>query len=94
MASKAVLKGWEWPLLRWGLVLWWLSIAIYVAIPDYPYGTPIWVWATLDKNGFLHEEFYIATFFVALITLTYYWENLRRTKVILHAAVKRIEKGV
>jgi len=50
----------------WRLIgsLWtaaFLFIAIYVAIPDYPYGVPIWVWMTSDPNGFLHEEFYIAT---------------------------------
>jgi len=83
-----------WTFLRSCLALAWLTTTVYVAIPDYPYGTPIWVWTTMDPNGFLHEEFYIAGMFVLLITLTYYWQRMSQVKVLLKTAVRRIEKDL
>ena len=50
----------KWAVIGSVWTAWWLFIAIYVTIPDYPYGVPIWQWVTLDSNGYLHEMFYIA----------------------------------
>ena len=67
--------GWEWSFLRWTLVACCLSTILYVSIPDYPYGVPLWTWMTLDANGYLHEVFYITVGFLVLIDLTYRWQR-------------------
>ena len=54
----------QWQLLRWLWTALYASTALYVSIPDYPYGTPLWSWLTLDQNGYLHEMFYITVFWL------------------------------
>lgn len=49
----------------WSVIgsLWtaaFLFLMIYVAIPDYPYGVPLWESICLDPNGFWHELYYLA----------------------------------
>ncbi len=86
--------GWEWTFLRCCLAISWLTTTVYVAIPDYPYDYKLWYWLCMDPNGFLHEAFYIAAFFVSMITLTYFWERLSCAKCVLKRTVKRIEKDL
>ena len=83
--AKAILT---WSRLRWILVICWLCLTLRVAIPDYPYGVPLWQSLVLDQNGFWHEAFYIAVGFLVLIDLTYHWEK-KGQRVYLR--VKRTE---
>ena len=84
MAFKKVLSAWL--LLRWTLVACWLSTSLYCSIPDYPYGTPLWIVLTWDANGWLHEMFYIAVGFFVLIDLTYHWQNRGKRFRVLRSA--------
>ena len=34
-------------------------LSIYIAVPDYPYGVPLWQSLTMDANGFWHELWYV-----------------------------------
>jgi len=73
MASGEAMNAWQ--LIRWLLAACWLSLTIRVAIPDYPYGTPLWQSLIWDANGFWHEAFYIAVGFLVLIDITYHWQR-------------------
>ena len=66
---------WPWTLLRVALFLTAISTTVYVSIPDYPSGIPVWEWLTTDPNGYLHEVFYIWTFFLVGIDLSYRFEE-------------------
>lgn len=87
----------SWDFLRICLGLSWLTTTIYVAIPDYPYDYKLWYSICMDPNGFWHEAFYIATMFIATITLTYFWELLavlRSGKGVFKLVLRRIEKDL
>jgi len=84
--------GQEWSLLRWTLAGCFLSTATYVTIPDYPWGTPLFTVLAYDPNGWLHEMFYIATFFAIALWLTYIFEerSLRVRRLRLWERVRRL----
>ena len=62
------------------MVLTAISTTVYVTIPDYPWGTPFWVVAVMDPNGWLHECFYIWAFFLVAVDLTYRFEEKSRKR--------------
>ena len=64
-----------WSVLRWGAGLWFVLQAVYVTIPDYPYGYRLWYWLTCDPNGYLHEMFYLVTFYVVFLWVTFELEH-------------------
>lgn len=64
----------SWSRFRWLIALTGLIVELRVMIPDYPWGTPFWIVACWDKNGWLHEAFYIAVGFLVLIDISYYWQ--------------------
>jgi len=64
-----------WTLLRISLAICWLTTLVYVTIPDYGRQYTLFENLAYDPTGWLHECFYITTFFVLTINLTYYWEN-------------------
>ena len=68
-------KRWDYYLLRVALLLAMISTTVYVTIPDYPWGTPFWQVVCWDANGWLHEVFYIWTFFLVGIDLSYRFEK-------------------
>lgn len=55
--------------------LWFVLQAIYVTIPDYPYDYRLWYWLTYDPNGYLHEMFYLAMFYLAFLFVSYELEK-------------------
>ena len=67
-----------WEAVRWALGIWFVLQALYITIPDYPYGYRLWYWLTYDPNGYLHEMFYLATFYVVCLFLTYEFEKRSR----------------
>ena len=70
-------------------------ISLYVAIPDYPYGVPLWNSLCLDPNGFWHELFYIWTFTAAIVFSSILWQTLqtlRNVGILLGGVIERIEK--
>jgi len=70
-------------------------ISLYVAIPDYPYGVPLWNSLCLDPNGFWHELFYIWTFTAAVVFGSILWQTLqtmRNVGILLGACIEKIEK--
>jgi cytochrome c oxidase subunit IV len=86
--------GWEWTFLRYCLGLSWITTLVYVTIPDYGYDYTLFMNLGYDPTGWLHECFYISTFFISAVTLTYFWERLSCAKCVLVRTVKRIEKDL
>lgn len=77
--KKAVPRA-HWTMLRISLILLAISTTVYVTVPDYPWGTPLWLALvgmakTAPYNGWIHECFYIWTFFLVGIDLTYRFEK-------------------
>jgi len=89
-------EGWEWTLYRWLLLLLGVSTTAYVTVPDYPWGTPLWIVLSLDPNGWLHEVFYIWTFVIMAVFLSYEWEqrslNVRRIRRVRSLKASKKEK--
>ena len=74
-----------------------VMISLYVAIPDYPYGVPLWQSLCLDANGFWHELFYIWAFTAAIVFGSILWQTLqtwRNIGILLGSWLKRIEKDL
>ena len=70
----------HWTILRWLLVITALVTSVRVTVPDYPWGTPLWLALvgmarTEPYNGWIHEIFYIWTFFLVAAWLTYTFEE-------------------
>lgn len=73
----------EWQIARIAIVALFVSIIVRVSIPDYPYDWPLWYSLCMDPNGYWHEAFYIVVGLLALLDLTYWWEERlerRRTR--------------
>jgi len=72
-------------------------VSLYVAVPDYPYGVPLWQSLCLDANGFWHELFYIWTFVAAVVFASILWQALmtwRNVGILLAGVIKRLEKDL
>ena len=70
-------------------------VSLYVAVPDYPYGVPLWNSLCLDPNGFWHEVFYIWTFVAAAVFGSILWQllqTMRNVGILLGGCIERIEK--
>jgi len=78
-----------WTFLRVAFAIAWLGLTVRIAIPDYPYDSPLWYSLCMDPNGFWHEAFYVFVGFVCLITLTYFWEE-RSERIKGFARVRRL----
>ena len=75
MKSLKPIPRWHWTMLRISLLLLWISTFVYTTIPDYGYQYSLFENLAFDPAGWLHEEFYIATFFLVAVFLTYEFEK-------------------
>lgn len=75
MKSLKPIPRWHWTMLRASLLLLWTSTFLYTTIPDYGYSYSLFENLAYDPTGWLHEEFYIATFFLVAVFLTYEFEK-------------------
>ena len=72
-------------------------VSLYVAVPDYPYGVPLWQSLCLDANGFWHELFYIWTFVAAVVFASILWQLLQTVRnaiLVFVGVMKKIEKDL
>ena len=83
--------------LRTAFVVLGAFLTLYVSIPDYPYGVPLWQSLCLDANGYWHEVFYIWTFTLSAVFISVVWQAIqtwRNVGILLGAVLKRIEKDM
>lgn len=71
----------EWSFLRLSLLAFAIVTTVYVTIPDYPSDIPAYTVLTLDPSGWLHEVFYIWTFCLVGINLSYIFEKKSNERV-------------
>jgi len=62
-----------------------IFITVYVSIPDYPYGTPLWQVLVWDANGWLHEVFYIWVFVLSILAIDAWFEWTQTLRQALNA---------
>lgn len=81
-----------------------LFLAVYIAIPDYPYQWKLWYSLPMDPNGFWHELWYVEIIPVAMIVGSMVWQLFGALLIAIRAWanvgsllrlwLKRIEKDL